>query len=458
MATKRDKFVQRRRAMGFTQEGLAEALTVDRSTVIRWERGRGDPQPFQMPRLAALLKVTAAELGDLLAPVANGELLLPRQASESPSHPDAGQPATVPDLTGIGSAMTLADGEARVGCRTADGRIIFVTMPHRAPLRSAAGVAGDAMVSGAAHAPAPRSQPLLSPDVHPVENLRQLRRSLVECDNMLGPRQVVATAQEHVRLIQQLRREASGRDRLDLMQVQAEYAEFCSWLFQDSGDHRAAQYWADRAVDWSTAAGDHDLTVYITARKAQLAGDMREALDAVDLAEAAQRIAPSRSRLTALGAIYGAHGYALLGDESACQRAYDEALELVSLPSDFEAKRGHWLDAAYAEAQRARSWAVLGQYDAAVTGFDQAIRALPASFRRDRGVYLARSAGAQLHAVGPEQAAATASDALSIASSTGSARIFAELASLDGKLQPWSTVAEVARFREALDSVMLHEV
>ncbi len=299
---------------------------------------------------------------------------------------------------------------------------------------------------------------MLSPDLHPVENLRQLRKSLVECDNVLGPRQVVVSAQEHVRLIQQLRREASGRDRLDLMQVQAEYAEFCSWLFQDSGDHRAAQYWANRAVDWSNAAGDHDLTIYITARKAQLAGDMRESLDAVDLAESAQRIAPPRSRLTALGAVYGAHGHALLGDELACQQAYDQALELVSVPTETGANRGHWLDAAYVEAQRARSLAALGQYDAAVVGFDQAIRALPASFRRDRGVYLARSAGAQLHAIGPERAATTASEALSIATSTGSARIFAELASLDGKLSPWSTVAEVAEFREALDSVMLHEV
>ncbi|MFD4906588.1 hypothetical protein [Kitasatospora purpeofusca] len=50
------------------------------------------------------------------------------------------------------------------------------------------------------------------------------------------------------------------------------------------------------------------------------------------------------------------------------------------------------------------------------------------------------------------------SAALAIATATGSARIFTELAVLDTKLQRWASVAEVAEFREALDNVMLHEV
>ncbi|WP_370219874.1 DNA-binding protein [Kitasatospora sp. GAS1066B] len=300
--------------------------------------------------------------------------------------------------------------------------------------------------------------PVLSPDVHPVENMRTLRRSLAECDNVLGPRNVVSTAQDHIRLVQRLRSEATGRDRRDLLQVQAEYAEFCSWLYQDSGDHPAAQYWADRAVDWSSGSGDADLTAYVMARKSQLAGDMGESLDAVDLAEVAQRLARPGSRLSAMGAVYGAHGHALLGDELASQRTYDQALVLVGGESEAVVGRGRWLDAAYVEAQRARSLSVLGRHQAAVTGFERAIRALPASYRRDRGVYLARSAVAQLHAVGPELAAATAAQALSIGAVTGSARIFSELAALDALLQPWGSVPEVIEFQRALDSMMFHEV
>ncbi|MFJ7244534.1 DNA-binding protein [Kitasatospora sp. NPDC098652] len=287
--------------------------------------------------------------------------------------------------------------------------------------------------------------------------MRSLRRSLVECDNVLGPREVLATAQEHIQLIQRLRREASGNDRKALLQLLAEYAEFCSWLHQDGGDHRSAQYWADRATDWASACGDHDLIAYITARKAQLAGDMKESVDAVDLADYAQRLARPGSRLSAMGAVYGAHGHALLGDELTAQHTFDQALALVTDPSEAPIGRGRWLNAAYVEAQRARSLSLLGHHQEAVAGFEQAIRSLPSNFRRDRGVYLARSAISQLAANGPEQAAATGEAALGIALSTGSARIFTELAMLDGLLQRCRGVLEVDRFRAAFDSHLLHE-
>lgn len=333
-----------------------------------------------------------------------------------------------------------------------------MTMPRRALLRGVAAAAGVSVLSGLAVPAAQAAQPVLSSDLHPVENMRLLRRSLVECDNVLGPRHVVATAEDHIRLITQLRAEAAGRDRRDLLQVQAEYAEFCSWLYQDSGDHLAAQYWADRAVDWSNAAGDQDLMVYVLARKSQLAGDMQAPVEAVDLADTAVRLAPPGSRLSALGAVFGGHGHALLGDERAAQHSYEQALALVSGSTVEPLGRGRWLDTAYVQAQHARSLALLGFHQAAASGFERAIGALPASYRRDRGVYLARSAASRLRTAGPEQAARAASEALSIGTATGSARIFTELAALAPFLQHWKGVPEVADFQRALDRAVLHEV
>ncbi|GAA4706020.1 hypothetical protein GCM10023324_70620 [Streptomyces youssoufiensis] len=66
MKVRRDRFARQRRACGYSQESLADALGVDRTSIGRWERGENDPRPFLLPRLASLLKVTLLELDALL--------------------------------------------------------------------------------------------------------------------------------------------------------------------------------------------------------------------------------------------------------------------------------------------------------------------------------------------------------------------------------------------------------
>ncbi|MGC9541851.1 helix-turn-helix transcriptional regulator [Streptomyces sp. UG1] len=61
MALKRHGLARRRRAVGLTQESLAEALRVERSTVARWESGKAAPQPWIRPRLAETLRVSAED-------------------------------------------------------------------------------------------------------------------------------------------------------------------------------------------------------------------------------------------------------------------------------------------------------------------------------------------------------------------------------------------------------------
>jgi transcriptional regulator with XRE-family HTH domain len=67
MPHKRARLATRRKAVGFSQDQLAERLKVDRSTVARWESGDTEPQPWIRPRLARALQLTADQLDALLA-------------------------------------------------------------------------------------------------------------------------------------------------------------------------------------------------------------------------------------------------------------------------------------------------------------------------------------------------------------------------------------------------------
>ncbi|MFC0109242.1 helix-turn-helix transcriptional regulator [Kibdelosporangium aridum] len=66
MARSPRPLANRRMIVGYTQEGLAEALGVDRTTIGRWERGEQLPQPWQRPDLACKLHITMEELDGFL--------------------------------------------------------------------------------------------------------------------------------------------------------------------------------------------------------------------------------------------------------------------------------------------------------------------------------------------------------------------------------------------------------
>lgn len=56
-----------RKAVGLTQEQLAEVAGVQRETVVKWEVGENQPQPYLWPKLAGVLKVSRERLTEILA-------------------------------------------------------------------------------------------------------------------------------------------------------------------------------------------------------------------------------------------------------------------------------------------------------------------------------------------------------------------------------------------------------
>lgn len=363
-------------------------------------------------------------------------------------------PPSEPAGPGPDDAAMQGGDEILVPCRTLDGRIIWVSIARRTFLSGGLGAAALAAISAANPGPV-RAAAAAAAEMNPIETLRQLRRALIDADNLLGAGAVLPAVHGQIQVIRQLRTERRGADRQALLTLQAQYAEFAGWLHQDARDFQAAGFWLDRALEWSHAASDREMATYVMARKSQLAGDMRDATSAIDLAGAAGSMARKGSRLKATAATYGAHGYALAGQSTACLRAIDGAREMAGRLEDNPGSPwATWLDSAYVDVQRGRCLSALGDHAKAATVFQQAIRDLPPAFRRDRGVYLAREALAHAGAREPEQAAAAGMQAVAIAHDTQSGRVIDELAQVGAGLAPWATLPAVADFQDALTSVL----
>lgn len=444
-------------ARGLPLRQLAAKALIDHSHLGRFERAERNPSREQVVRLDTVLEAGGA----LIRRWDDIESSCGHVAKDA-EHVAKARTDLAPSTTG----EAASDEGIFVPARLRDGTVIFVALDRRAMLRggvslgaaAALGVgAQPAAASDTAPGLARRAQAAAAYGATPVEHLRRARRLLIDSDNLLGPGQAIQRVHDHIEAIKILRADSSGEDRRNLMELQTQYAEFLAWLYQDLGDLGRASYWLDRAFQWSHSVGDGDLTSYVMARKAQLAGDSRDVADIVDLAEAAHSMARPRSRLAAIARTYEAVGHALRGNSAASQRAIDDVRNrldsVVADPSPW----GVWLNEAYVEVHRAQCLEVLGRHDQAADSFASAIALLPEGYHRDRGVYLAREAVARAGAGVPEQAAATGLEALAVAADTGSGRIVNELARLDKALVPRQRDPHVAQFRSTFDSMLMHE-
>jgi transcriptional regulator with XRE-family HTH domain len=283
-------------------------------------------------------------------------------------------------------------------------------MNRRQLLQSAAVAAGTVLLSS----PRPVAEP---GDV--IGYLRRVFPEFSTADWMLGSQLVLPAIPRHLDLIGQLLRDATGRDRAELLGVGARWAEFASWLYQDAGQPQAATGWADRAMTWATEAGDEVMVAYTLTRQADQAADRRDAAAAVGLAQAALR-RPIPARVRAVAFQQQAHGHAIAGEEAATFRALDHALEEAATGDEGP---GRYCTPGYVEMQRAACWLRFGHVDQAIGAFERELARLPAVHRRDRGRYLARLSSAYASVGSHTQASNAAAEARDVARATGSKRI-----------------------------------
>jgi len=419
---------------GWSQQRVADHINApNRQLVYRWETGRRSPGPFYRERLCQEFKMTAEELGLV-------ELTILDQADAAGTV--AGDRA--------GRSTDVVDSLLPESVKALVRELWRDEVKRRAVLQMLA-----ALATGAALDRAPLPRPPVVPVAQASEVADHLARSFPELsteDWLLGPHEVLGTVGGHLDLIQQLLPNLTGPRRGRLLQVGARYAEFTSWLNQDSGNLRAATHWADRAMEWAQEVGNPHMVSYVLVRKSDQAAATRDVPRAIGLAQGALqhgRRLTSRGRAVALQQL--AVGFALAGDEVACQRALDTAAQLAERSQQEQDEGpGRYCTPAYVEIQRAATWIELGRPERAITLFEDSLARLPSVHRRDRGVYLARLASAYARSGSPDTSVPKGWEALTVAQATGSRRITTELSQLGRRLTRWESMPEVAQLLKEL--------
>ncbi|MFF1563799.1 hypothetical protein ACFVY1_09765 [Streptomyces sp. NPDC058293] len=301
----------------------------------------------------------------------------------------------------------------------------------------------------------PRPQgpaPTASPEV--LGYLKSVFVQHAQAEPLVGPRFLVPAVQSQVPLIEQLCADARGPARGEVLRVGLRYAEFLGWLYQDSGDSQEAMLWTNRALDYAYELDDPTLSAYVFQRRANIATEAGFAGYAQGLVNAALNYSgriPSQIEAVALRARANAH--AALGNVSETARALEEARTFADRAPGEDDGLAPYVSVAYIDMEAANCAIALEQPEDAVRTLEQSLTQWPAEQQRDRGLCLARLATAYAQNEDLEGAVSAATQAVSIAQATGSARILAELTRLQAHLAPFRKLVEVAELNRAVGSM-----
>jgi transcriptional regulator with XRE-family HTH domain/tetratricopeptide (TPR) repeat protein len=351
VAARRQRLAERRKALGYSQEFLAEQLAIDRTTVGRWERGETAPYPHVRPELCRVLKVTADELNALLASRSGRELVYPglgeALATTGPSVPG-------PDPTGEHDDM------------------------YRRELLRLLSI-GGALVALPLPAPAPGQIPAVTAeDVGDLQQQALLNAHLWQVFTLAKSKQLVypLVRDQLSLLIDQLNQARSAKTRQQLCVITSDLFQLAGEIFFDSNRYTDAAHCYTLAADAGREAHSHDRWACALTRQAFISMYDQQHAQAASILDAAARVAqhgdsqlPTRHWVAAVLA----QAHAGQGDEDACERALATASQVLELSGP--ATPGGWLrfDGSRLAEERGTCYLSLGRADLAETALTQAL-------------------------------------------------------------------------------------
>lgn len=388
MSIRRIQLARARRAVGYTQEDLATALHVERSTVHRWESGRSEPLPYLRGKLAMLLEVTRGELESMLCPLEDPGVVS-----------SAGQPKREVERT----AKALNDNY-----RDYDGTL--------------------------------------------VDFFRERLDNSMTHDGSEGPRAALPEVLGLLRAVELRVTEAGLDGRRDLLALGACGAEFAGWLYRDSNNPVRAAYWYDRAMEWAQESGDYVMQSYLLLKKSQMAYDARDPARVAALAQAAENAPwklPSKVRAEIIQ--QRALGLAVTGGPAdLVRRRLGEAQEILAnhVGDDRDLPNAYFTGETLL-LRNASTFTEAGNPALAASLFADVLRKSTLS-RRDMAYFSARRATALALSGEPDEAANIALVACEDAAATRSQRTIRVLRDAVITLKPWQGRPSVRSLRDAV--------
>src|SRR6266568_3711497 len=349
LAPRRHRLAQRRKAIGFTQEALADHLEVERTTVRRWESGETDPQPWTRPKIAKALRLSPEQLDELLHE--------PGLATQVGPH------EVVRYLGGAGLAAEVQLG--RIGASTSGlgwpgGElglaIVHIGEPHsetddmnRRELLRLFSMTGALLAlppGQTSHIAHNGLNGISWTETALVSDYAEMNSSLWRIFAMAASKaQVLPLVREQLAVLTtRLAEPHDQRAHRRLCGLAADLFQLAGEIFFDANRYTDAAHCYTLAASAGKEAGSFDLWACALTRHAFVAVYDRQFADAVPMLDVAASLArrgdPALSTRYWVAAVQ-AETFAGLGDLDRCQRALDTAEQVRELTG--EVHNGGWL-------------------------------------------------------------------------------------------------------------------
>jgi len=282
-----------------------------------------------------------------------------------------------------------------------------------------------------------------------VDDLERIADGRRKLDDALGGATLLRSSREDLRLAVEILSNASYTEDVGkrLYAVAAEFARIAGGLAFDCDQQAVAQRLYLAALRAAHSSGDRSLGAHILGDMSQLA-KYSEPRDALRLAESA--LIGARDLTPAMAArLHGDLGMAAacIGDADAMNRALGRMFELTAVvdPAD-EPPWIYWWSDAYAHYRAGQACLALNDAKNAEHHYRGALSRLDPTYSRDRALYLAQQAMAQVQLRELDSACRTAGETAALARRLGSERVRTRLVEFRRAVQPHANAAAVKDF------------